>query len=120
MKRYITFGLFILFWISFVSAQQLKTYDCKHFSFEYPSAFKSTTIQNAPHMVLKLDSDNYILSASYWDKGFDSNISIWDDELFELYKQNPVGDGTLVSITKEMTQRACPSVSRHPEGGRLP
>jgi len=86
-----------------VYGQVLKNFDCGLFSFDYPSSFKTIPIQNAPHMVLKLESDDYYFSASYWEKGLDKNISIWDNEFYELYK-NPVGDGTLISITKEIIQ----------------
>ena len=84
--------------------QASKTFDCGLFSFDYPTSFKPASIQNAPHMVLKLESDSYVFTASYWDKGFDDNVSIWDDEIYELYKQIPINDGTLVSITKETIQ----------------
>ena len=87
-----------------INAQSVKTFDCGLFSFDYPTSFKSIPIQNAPHMVLKLESANYIFSASYWDKGLAPDVSIWDDEIYELYKQIPVGDGTLISITKESIQ----------------
>lgn len=103
MKKSILFILFVCL-SDMLNAQTMKTFDCGLFSLDYPSSFKSVPIQNAPHMVLKLESDNYILSASYWDKGLDKSISIWDDKIYELYKQNPVGDGTLISITKESIQ----------------
>lgn len=92
------------FSLSMTFGQTSKTFDCGLFFFDYPSNFKPIPIQNAPHMVLKLESDSYIFTASYWDKGFDDNVSIWDDEIFDLYKQNPIGEGTLVGITRETIQ----------------
>ena len=70
MKRYIL-NIFLLVPFQFIFGQTYKYFDCGLFSFDYPSVFKTTPIQNAPHMVLKLESDNYIFSASYWDKGFE-------------------------------------------------
>lgn len=88
----------------FVQAQSDKIFDCGLFSFEYPNEFKNVPIQNAPHMVLKLESDTYFVSASFWDYGLDSSVSIWDDELVEHYSQIPIENGELVGISKELIQ----------------
>ena len=103
MKKY-TLYFFLVFMCNFINAQSVKTFDCGLFSFEYPTSFKSIPIQSAPHMVLKLESANYIFSASYWDKGLAPDVSICDDEIYYHYKQNPFDDGTLVGITKESIQ----------------
>ena len=103
MKKY-TLYFFLVFMCNYINAQSVKTFDCGLFSFEYPTSFKSIPIQSAPHMVLKLESANYIFSASYWDKGLAPDVSIWDDEIYYHYKQNPFDDGTLVGITKESIQ----------------
>lgn len=55
-------------------------------------------------MVLKLESDKYFFSASYWDKGLSEDMSIWDDEIFNLYKENAIGNGDLIDITRETIQ----------------
>lgn len=52
-------------------------------------------------MVFKAISDNYYLTASYWDYGFDDNVNIWDDQVYEQYKQMPVPDGYIVEVTRE-------------------
>ena len=75
-------------------------YDCGLFSFTYPSTFKTIPIQNAPHMILKLESDDYIFSVSYWDYGISSDVSIWNDTIFERYQQMPIENGYLVDIDK--------------------
>ena len=100
MKKSIIFFTLVCMCVS-INAQ---TFECDLFSLDYPSSFNPVPIQNAPHMVLKLESSNYILSASHWDKRFANNTSIWDDDIYELYKQNPIGDGTLISINKESIQ----------------
>lgn len=103
MKKSTIFFTLVCMCVS-INAQTVKTFECDLFSLDYPSSFKPVPIQNAPHMVLKLESSNYILSASHWDKRFANNTSIWDDDIYELYKQNPIGDGTLISINKESIQ----------------
>jgi hypothetical protein len=80
--------------------ESMEIFDCGLFSFEYPSTFKTIPIQNAPHMILKLESDDYMVSISYWDYGLGEDASIWNDEYFERYKQMPIEDGSLVDIAK--------------------
>lgn len=80
--------------------ESMKTFDCGLFTFEYPSTFKTSPIQNAPHMVLKLESDDCVVSISYWDYGLNDDASIWNDEYFERYKQMPIENGSLVDIAK--------------------
>ena len=84
-----------------VGCQAKKTFDCGLFTLEYPNEFKTVPIQNSPHMVFKAVSDNYYLTASYWDYGLDDSVSIWDDQVYEQYKQMPVPDGAIVEITRE-------------------
>ena len=84
-----------------IDSLSTEVFDCGLFSFEYPRTFKTTPIQNAPHMVLKLESEDYYISASYWDYGISDDVSIWDDEIFEHYKQLPLDGGELVDISKE-------------------
>lgn len=84
-----------------VDSLSTETFDCSLFSFEYPKTFKTTSIQNAPHMVLKLESEDYFITASYWDYGIDEDVSIWNDDIFEYYRQMPINDGDLVDISKE-------------------
>ena len=104
MKRlFIVICSIIIPW-SFSYGQENKIFDCGLFSFEYPSTYKTSPIQNAPHMVLKLESDKYFFSASYWDKGLSEDMSIWDDEIFNLYKENAIGNGDLIDITRETIQ----------------
>ena len=78
-----------------------EVFDCGLFSFEYPRTFKTSPIQNAPHMVLKLESEDCFMSASYWDYKIDKNVSVWDDEIYEHYRQMPIDDGEIVDISKE-------------------
>lgn len=84
-----------------IDSLSMGVFDCGLFSFEYPKSFKTTPIQNAPHMVLKLESEDYFMSASYWDYGISDDVSIWDDELYEHYRQMPIEDGEIVDISKE-------------------
>lgn len=79
-----------------------KTFHCEVFSFEYPTQFKETTIQNAPHMVLKIESNDYIISASYWDYGLESTVNVWDDNTVQQYRQ--MDNENLVDISKGTIQ----------------
>ena len=90
-----------------VESNSMETFDCGLFSLEYPKIFKKSPIQNAPHMVLKLESEEYFISASYWDYGISDDVSIWDDEIFEQYKQIPIEGGELVDISKESIKTKC-------------
>lgn len=80
--------------------QSSKTFDCGLFSFEYPSCFKPITIQSAKHMVLKLESEDYILSASYWERDIDDDVSIWDDGIIEEYENFSPDNSQIVGIEK--------------------
>ncbi len=82
-----------------------KKFDCGLFSLDYPSRYSSTPIQNSPHMVLKITSDDSYFSASYWINDLDTEKSVWDDDIFERYKgiyQNMSSDKSteLVDISK--------------------
>ena len=52
-----------------------------HFSFVYPSYLVENKINNAPHMLLKLDSDNYSLAISFWEYNFDKSVTVWDKQI---------------------------------------
>ena len=83
---------------------QVQNFDCGLFSLEYPSSFHSIPIQNSPHMVLKLENDSCIFSASYWEAQIPRHISAWDDGLIEEYKDFFANDGILAEMTKETIQ----------------
>ncbi len=82
------------------SAQVLEfnTFECKLFSFQYPASFKETEIDNAKHMVLKLEADEFFISASYWDYGVDESVDIWDDDIVNAY--------TNINLPKEKVSSA--------------
>lgn len=99
-KTILYVALFVILSLS-AGCQTKKTFDCGLFTLEYPKEFNTVPIQNSPHMVFKAVSNNYYLTASYWDYGLDENISIWDDHLYEQYKQMPIPDGAIVEISRE-------------------
>lgn len=69
------------------------------FSLSYPSDYRPVDIQNAPHMCLKLENNSYQFTASYWNKGYDESVSIWDDEMYEACNSLPI-DGELLAVDK--------------------
>ena len=101
MRKTLLFvALFAIIFLT-VGCQANKTFDCGLFTLEYPNEFNPVPIQNSPHMVFKAVSDNYYLTASYWDYGLDDSVNIWDNQVYEQYKQMPVPDGAIVEITRE-------------------
>ena len=69
--------------------------------FTYPSKFHKSKIQNASHMLLKLECDKTTLALSYWDYDLDSSYTIWDEDIVQFAKDNIRKTGTsLVSINK--------------------
>lgn len=91
--------LFLSFTISSFS-QTKKNYVCERFSLSYPSSYKMVAINNAPHMKLKIQDNQRMFTASYWYKGFPSDVSIWDDEIYDGYRSMPIQNGSLVSIDR--------------------
>jgi len=78
-----------------------KSFDCELLSFEYPSSFRNVPIQQAPHMVLKLESKDYFFSISYWDNEYPDEMTAWDNLIYSLAQNYKIDNGVLVSITKD-------------------
>lgn len=93
---------FFVFSAVFAKAQGNKTFDCNLLSFEYPSNFVSSPILNAPHMILKVQSEDYIFSISYWETEYSDSITAWNDNIYQEYQSFPVESGELISVNKEM------------------
>ena len=58
-----------------------------HFSFAYPSYLESRQINNAPHMLLKLDSKKYSITISLWKNNSELTQTIWDDDVVSFYSK---------------------------------
>jgi hypothetical protein len=94
--------------ISFAQNFNSKVYksEVEHFSFAYPSYLEKQKIDNAPHMLLKLDSDNFSLTLSLADHGFGRSVSIWDEDVVNYYSEternflNPQREGFNSQIEK--------------------
>lgn len=63
------------------STSKLYKSEIGNFSFTYPTYLEQQKINNAPHMLLKLNSDKFSLTISLWEYYFDESISIWDDDI---------------------------------------
>lgn len=81
-------------------AQTQNNFVCEKFSLSYPSTYKKVAIINAPHMKLKLQDNQRLFTASYWNKGCPPNVSIWDDEIYDSYLNMPVKNGNVVSVER--------------------
>lgn len=99
MKKLFTLIL-LIFVYSGLLAQ--KTFDSGLLSFTYPSYFKNSPINNAPHMMLKLESDKYFFSISSWDYGIDESVDAWDDSIYKSYKGFSPGESKFISIEKAL------------------
>ena len=53
--------------------------------FTYPAKYKDTKIENAPHMIVKLESDDALISISRWDNNIGDDVDAWNDELYNNY-----------------------------------
>lgn len=70
-------------------------------SFTYPSKFQKSNIQNASHMLLKLESGNQTIALSKWNYGLDASYTIWNEEIVQLTKENVQRTGaSMISIDK--------------------
>lgn len=102
MKRYLSSIFFLVATFLFANGQTYKDYDHELFHFKYPASYKSEPIKSSPGMILKMASGDNFLSVSIRETGWNENISIWDDRIFERLTNNHSGSGRIVSISKEM------------------
>lgn len=86
MKKLIFTFLVIIVSLDLI-AQNIKTFDSKYLLFSYPAKYKTTSIENAPHMLLKLESKNDFFSISIGRIEFNA-IDAWDDNFYEEYKKS--------------------------------
>lgn len=75
-------------------------YDNDVLSFSYPVTYKSVSIQDASHMLLKLESERKIFSISCWDYGYDEDVSIWDDFFYKRYNAMQAEDRRIVDVSR--------------------
>ena len=101
MRKVFFFIIITLVSLRPFNAQSYTTFDCGLLSFEYPSSFMNVPIQQAPHMVLKLESKDYFFSISYWDNEYPDNMTAWNDLIYSLAQSYEIDDGVLISITKD-------------------
>jgi hypothetical protein len=68
-------------------AQEMDNFESEkgHFKFSYPSFYKQEKINNAPHMLAKLVSEQSYITVALWEYDFDENITIWDDDIYGYY-----------------------------------
>jgi len=66
---------------------QTKTFtsDKGKFRFSYPSNYEQQKINNAPHMLVKLLSNELLITVSFWEYDFDNDVTIWDTDIYNNY-----------------------------------
>lgn len=92
----------LLIIISFTKAEAQGHYENDFISFEYSSEYEKTDITFAKHMLLKIENNKSCFSISEWKYGIDSTVDIWNDDVYERYKNFPVGNGKLVTVEKRL------------------
>lgn len=92
--------------LSFAQISTSKVYksDFGHFSFEYPSYLEQQKINNAPHMLLKLDSKNYSLTLALWEYDFERSITIWDEDIVSNFLHADK------SMTNSQVEKSCEKI----------
>lgn len=71
--------------------------------FTYPAEFQEIKPQDAPHMILKLESKNKVLTISRWEYGIDKSIDAWNDEVYNNYS-NGLSNTNCVLLEKVVLQ----------------
>ena len=93
----------IALYINIASAQE-QTYVNKKegITFCYKMEFKKAAINNAKHMLLKLEKYRQTISLSKWNYGIDDSYTIWDDEIVKMTKDNiDNSKAQLISLEKK-------------------
>jgi len=86
MGRIAMIAIIAMFIAGAVSAQtKTFTSDKGYFKFSYPSNFAQQKINNAPHMLVKLASEKYIIAVSFEQYNFENSVTIWDTDIYDYY-----------------------------------
>jgi hypothetical protein len=104
MKRLLFWAFFcLLVSVSFSQNSTSKSYKSEvwRFSFVYPSYLEQQKINNAPHMLLKLDSKKYSLAVSLWEFDIEPSITIWDEDVIANFL------GADKSIPNSQIEKSC-------------
>ena len=65
--------------------------------FTYPSEYCEVKPQNAPHMILKLESEKSVLTISRWEYDIDESIDAWNDDVYNRYRDGLPGTNCVLS-----------------------
>ena len=98
-KFLLSFLLLIASLCESYASQSMKHFKCDLFSFDYPSYYKTEPITNAPHMRMNVSCPKYMFTGSYWDKEFEPNTSIWDNDIFEGFASASI-NGKIIGVEK--------------------
>ncbi len=87
------FLLFICLFIS--SCSRNLVFEDSLIKLYYSNEYEEAQISNAPHMLVKLESEDAYFSISYWDYELSEDVDAWDDFIYEQYKEG-VSDNNLI------------------------
>lgn len=107
MRKFIPFILMLMVSLAVQAQKQTYSNAKEGVNFTYPSKFQKSSIQNATHMLLKLESGKQTIVLSKWNYDLDSSYTIWDEEIVKITKENVQRTGaSLVSIDKRYVNTA--------------
>lgn len=92
--------------VSFSQNSTSKAYKSEvgHFSFVYPSYLEQQKINNAPHMLLKLDSKKYSFTFALWEYDFERSITIWDEDIIANFLDS------FKSVPNSQIEKSCEKI----------
>lgn len=65
--------------------------------FSYPAEYSEVKPQNAPHMIFNIESNNSILTISRWEYDIDESIDVWNDDIYNQYRNGMPGTNCVLS-----------------------
>ena len=65
--------------------------------FSYPAEYSEVKPQNAPHMIFNIESNNSILTISRWEYDIDESIDVWNDDIYNHYRNGLPGTNCVLS-----------------------
>ncbi len=96
MRRIWLFLLFShLFFVC--SCSEYKTFENYLIKLYYPVDFREAVIENAPHMLVKLESEETFFSISYWDYNIEKGVDAWSNLIYEQFKNGLPGTDCIFS-----------------------
>ena len=79
------------------ACSQEKVFENSIIKFSYPAEYTEVKPQNAPHMILNIESNNSIFTISKWEYDIDESIDVWNDNIYNRYRNGLPGTNCVLS-----------------------